>query len=59
MKEAERLCLWAERLHLSLRAKHIAGATNVQADWLSGATVDHTEWCLHLALFQELMEHFS
>lgn len=56
MKEAKRLCLWTEKLHLSLRAEHFAGAINVQADWFIRATIDHAEWLLHPDLFQKLTE---
>lgn len=59
MQEAEQLCLWAERFHVTLKAKHIAGAANVQADWLSRTTIDHAEWRLHLDLSLELLERFG
>lgn len=42
MKEAKQLGLWMER-HLSLRAEHISGVSNVQADWLGRAKVDQSE----------------
>lgn len=43
----------------SIKAEHIAGADNVQVDWLSGATIDHSEWCLHPALFEEMVSGFG
>lgn len=44
MQEAEQLGLWVERHRPSLRAEHISGVKNVQADWLttqSGACIRH------------------
>lgn len=58
MQEAERLCLWAETHILSIRAEHILGVENVQADWLSRAPIDHSEWHLHPSLFREMTEWF-
>lgn len=57
--EAKRLGLWAERHLQSLTAEHISGASNVQAGWLSRTAIDHSEWCLHLSLFKDLIAHFG
>ncbi|XP_034289304.1 uncharacterized protein LOC117675085 [Pantherophis guttatus] len=54
MQEAERLGSWAEAHLRSLRALHISGVANTQADWLSRATVDPGEWALDPALFSEI-----
>lgn len=51
MEEAKHLGLWAEAHLLSIRAVHILGVGNIQADWLSRASVNHTEWHLHPSLF--------
>lgn len=59
MLEAETLCHWAESHLLSLTADHIAGTDNVQADWLSRATVDPSEWRLHPSLFAEIVDRLG
>lgn len=59
MQEAERLCLWSERNLSSIRAEHISGVDNTQADWLSRSTVDPGEWHLHPQLFGELSQRFG
>lgn len=69
MKEAERLCCWAEKNVLSMKAEHISGSTNVWADWLSMATIDYAEWCkivmisknidLHISFFLEVIRNIS
>lgn len=59
MWEAEHLGLWAEQHFLFLRAEHISGTANVQADWLSRAIVDHSEWHLYPDLFKKLSERFG
>lgn len=56
MQEVEGLCLWVEKHLISIIAEHISGVTNVQVDWLSRATVDHSEWHLHLTLFREITD---
>lgn len=56
--EAMALGTWAE-IHLhSIRAEHITGVGNHQADWLSRSTVDHGEWSLHPELFQSICRRF-
>lgn len=51
MKEATSLFLWAEK-HLSIRAEHLPGVQNSEADWLSRRAVDEGEWSLHPQVFQ-------
>lgn len=58
MQVADQLGLWAEKHLLSIRAEHISGTMNVQADWLSRTTIDHMEWYLHPDLFREITERF-
>ncbi|XP_013930876.1 PREDICTED: uncharacterized protein LOC106556402 [Thamnophis sirtalis] len=57
MSEADDIGRWAEEL--SIQAEHISGTTNIQADWLSRATVDHSEWRLHPQLFQRIVQRFG
>lgn len=59
MEEVRLLCRWAEHNVSSIRAEHIAGVDNVRADWLSRASLDHAEWCLHPALFEEIVCRFG
>lgn len=59
MTEMGKLGLWVKGHVLSIRAEYISGIANVQADWLSRMTLDHSEWCLHLDLLNELRERFG
>lgn len=59
MAEAQLLGSWAERNLLSLRAEHISGVNNRQADFLSRSTIDHSEWRLHPRLFREITHRFG
>ncbi|XP_058020134.1 uncharacterized protein LOC131188700 isoform X1 [Ahaetulla prasina] len=59
MAEADRLCRWAERNVISIRAEHIAGIDNVRADWLSRAPLDPAEWRLDPELFKEIVRRFG
>uniref|UniRef100_A0A2D4J0A8 ribonuclease H n=1 Tax=Micrurus lemniscatus lemniscatus TaxID=129467 RepID=A0A2D4J0A8_MICLE len=59
MQEAHRLCQWSEKNLASIRAEHISGVDNVQADWLSRTTVDQGEWKLHPQVFRELSQKFD
>ena len=38
---------WCKARHISLKAAHIAGVKNTQADLLSRKRVQHSEWRLH------------
>ncbi|XP_060548605.1 uncharacterized protein LOC132712109 [Pantherophis guttatus] len=59
MSEVLRLGLWSE-IHLaSLRAEHISGVTNLQADWLSRQRLDHAEWRLNPRLFHQITTRFG
>ncbi|XP_032092319.1 LOW QUALITY PROTEIN: extracellular calcium-sensing receptor-like [Thamnophis elegans] len=58
-KEALRLGHWAERHLQSIRAEHISGMENQQADWLSKETVDNGEWQLHPSIFRQICERFG
>lgn len=55
MREAIHLGLWAERHLGSIRASHISGTANTQADLLSRTTVDHGEWRLHPTIFNDIL----
>ncbi|XP_070607583.1 uncharacterized protein [Erythrolamprus reginae] len=59
MREALKLGLWAEKHLQSLLADHISGSLNVQADWLSRATIDPGEWNLHQDLFHQISLKFG
>lgn len=51
MREASSLLQWAE-VHLSsIKAEHLPGVLNLEADWLSRRTVDEGEWSLHPQVF--------
>lgn len=54
MAEAEAIRQWVERHLESIQTEHISGVSNVQADWLSRQTLDHSEWGLHPWLFHQL-----
>lgn len=43
MRETGHLGHWVKWHLLFLRAEHISGISNIKADWLSRATVDHAE----------------
>lgn len=58
MGETERLMLWTERHIFSLKAEHISGSLNLQADWLSRGHLAQSEWMLHPQLFQILCHKF-
>ncbi|XP_013908504.1 PREDICTED: uncharacterized protein LOC106538525 [Thamnophis sirtalis] len=53
------LISWAETHLLSLRAKHISGVQNIQADGLSHMHIDPAEWSLHRRIFQQLTVRFG
>ncbi|XP_039207466.1 uncharacterized protein LOC120311711 [Crotalus tigris] len=57
--EALDLGLWAESNLESISVEHISGEANRQADSLSRATVDHSEWRLDPALFKEILIRFG
>lgn len=59
MSEAMELGAWAERHLLSLQAEHIAGSTNLQADWPNRTDIDPAEGQLHLDLFHQIVLHFG
>ncbi|KAK9400751.1 hypothetical protein NXF25_011465 [Crotalus adamanteus] len=59
MQEASALARWAEANVSSIRAEHISGETNTQADSLSRAKVDQAEWRLDPALFEEISRRFG
>ncbi|KAK9399508.1 hypothetical protein NXF25_012527 [Crotalus adamanteus] len=59
MQEALALGLWAESHLKSIRAEHISGEENRQADSLSRETIDHSEWRLEPNLFREISERFG
>ncbi|XP_039195028.1 uncharacterized protein LOC120306250 [Crotalus tigris] len=59
MTEARLLCSWADTNLSSIKAAHILGETNRQADALNRATIDHSEWRLLPALFAEIAERFG
>lgn len=58
MEEACLLGLWAETHLSSIRADHISGSANVQADSLSRRLVDQGEWSISPSLFQEIIARF-
>lgn len=55
MAEALQLGLWAEEHLNSIKADHISGSANIQADGLSWNLVDHGEWSIPPDLFLEIM----
>ncbi|XP_039189596.1 kelch-like protein 14 isoform X2 [Crotalus tigris] len=59
MSEARLLGSWAESNLASLRAEHISGVENHQADFSSRSTVDPSEWGLHPDLFSEISHRFG
>ncbi|XP_070591368.1 CUE domain-containing protein 1 isoform X2 [Erythrolamprus reginae] len=59
MEETSRLFNWAETHLASLTAEHIAGVSNIKADWLSRATLDPSEWRLDPELFKQLTQRFG
>lgn len=59
MDEARLLGPWAETHLSSIRADHISGSANVQADSLSRRLVDQGEWSISPSLFQEIAAKFG
>lgn len=59
MAEAEALSRWAEHHIESIRAEHILGVDNTQADWLSRTIIYNLEWRLHPDLFHQLSQRFG
>ncbi|KAK9403183.1 ubiquitin carboxyl-terminal hydrolase 7-like [Crotalus adamanteus] len=59
MSEARLLGSWAESNLASIRAEHISGEKNRQADFLSRSTIDPLEWGLYPDLFSEISQRFS
>lgn len=57
-KEALLLFAWAEEYLEGLRAEHVRGLDNVQADWLSRETVSPGEWALHPDSFARITDRF-
>lgn len=54
------LLSWAEENLQSILAEHLAGADNVQADWLSRRRrLMKTEWQLNPQVFQEITVQFG
>lgn len=58
-EEAGRLGAWAETNLRSLRASHISGLVNTQANWLSRTAMDHGEWQLDPPLFLQIVDRFG
>ncbi|XP_070613470.1 uncharacterized protein [Erythrolamprus reginae] len=59
MQEAHKLMSWAERHLASIRAEHISGIENTQADWLSRTTIDPGEWTLNPEAFQLIVQRYG
>ncbi|XP_070805019.1 uncharacterized protein [Pituophis catenifer annectens] len=59
MEESFRLGKWAEQHLLSIRADHIAGSENTQADFLSRTEVDNSEWQIHPDIFHQICNRFG
>ncbi|XP_039179600.1 uncharacterized protein LOC120299160 isoform X1 [Crotalus tigris] len=59
MQEALDLGLWAESILESIYVENISEEANQQANSLSRATVDHSEWRLDLVLFLEISRQFG
>ncbi|XP_058049297.1 uncharacterized protein LOC131203279 [Ahaetulla prasina] len=59
LQEAVQLGLWAEAHLRSIRASHISGVANTQADWLSRVSVDQGEWRLNPDMFLEITLRFG
>ena len=55
-KSAVELIQWCERRHLLVKSFHIAGKTNVLADFYSRLSVDATDWRLDPEVFRRLSE---
>lgn len=51
MKEASQLFQWEEFRLLSIKAEHLPGIANTEADWLSRRSLDDGEWSLHPRVF--------
>lgn len=48
-----------EQFLLSLRALHIKGDLNQQADWVSRCRVNNSDWCLNQEVFNLIGQMFS
>ncbi|XP_060547294.1 uncharacterized protein LOC132711713 [Pantherophis guttatus] len=59
MAEALQLGLWAEEHLNSIKADHISGSANIQADALSRNLMDHREWSIPPDLFLEISARFG
>nr|XP_056713104.1 RNA-binding protein 33 [Euleptes europaea] len=58
-REAVKLFRWAQFKVLSIRAEHIKGALNVEADWLSRQQVNEGEWSLDQDSFRLITQKFG
>lgn len=58
-KEALKIMQWAEANVLSMRAEHVQGIVNIQADWLSRTRIQEAEWALNRGIFQRIAEVFG
>lgn len=50
---------WAEFHVQAIRAEHVRGIDNIQADWLSRETISQGDWTLHRTAFNLLISHFG
>ncbi|XP_060547645.1 uncharacterized protein LOC117658602 [Pantherophis guttatus] len=59
MAETDLLMSWAKQHLHSIKAEHISGKSNLQADYLSRDRLDPLEWRLSPQLFQEIANRFG
>lgn len=59
MMEATLLFQWAGSHLQSIKAEHLPGVDNLEADWLSHRKVHKGEWSLHPEVFELLTQAFS
>lgn len=59
MKDANLLFLWAEEHLSSIKADHLPGVENTEADWLSRQNIVEGDWSLHPQVFEQITKAFG